>query len=99
MLAARLRAAGRTAYERPYEGLWHDFLYLTPFLPESRRAWREIASFLREDGAEKHLQAKAPRDDKIVCNPYGMIYDPALRGKDGAPQVLREACGALYRSI
>ena len=51
MLAARLRAAGRTAYERPYEGMWHDFLYLTPFLPESRRAWREIASFLREDGA------------------------------------------------
>lgn len=53
MLAARLRAAGRTAYERPYEGMWHDFLYLTPFLPESRRAWKEIASFLREDGAGK----------------------------------------------
>ena len=53
MLAARLRAAGRTAYERPYEGMWHDFLYLTPFLPESRRAWKELASFLRANGAGK----------------------------------------------
>ncbi len=29
-----------------YYGMWHDFQYLTPFLKESKRAWREIGEFL-----------------------------------------------------
>ena len=30
-----------------YKGMFHDFQYLFPRLPESRRAWDEIYSFLR----------------------------------------------------
>ncbi len=29
-----------------YYGMWHDFQYLTPFLKESKCAWREIGVFL-----------------------------------------------------
>lgn len=29
-----------------YYGMWHDFQYLTPFLKESKQAWREIGEFL-----------------------------------------------------
>ena len=29
-----------------YEGMWHDFVYMTPFLKESRRAWRQISEFI-----------------------------------------------------
>lgn len=29
-----------------YYGMWHDFQYLTPFLKESKKAWREIGEFL-----------------------------------------------------
>lgn len=31
-----------------YEGMFHCFQYLTPFLKESKTAWKEIASFLQE---------------------------------------------------
>lgn len=48
MLAARMREAGVPVRRTRYAGMWHDFQYLTPSLPESRRAWREIAAFLRE---------------------------------------------------
>ena len=30
-----------------YYGMWHDFQYITPFLKESKRAWREIGEFLK----------------------------------------------------
>ncbi|MDE6473473.1 MAG: alpha/beta hydrolase [Clostridia bacterium] len=30
-----------------YYGMWHDFQYLTPFLKESKQAWREIGEFLK----------------------------------------------------
>ena len=29
-----------------YRGMWHDFQYLTPFLKESKIAWREISEFI-----------------------------------------------------
>ena len=29
-----------------YYGMWHDFQYLTPFLKESKQAWREIGEFI-----------------------------------------------------
>ncbi len=29
-----------------YYGMWHDFQYLTPFLKESKQAWREIGDFI-----------------------------------------------------
>ena len=29
-----------------YHGMWHDFQYMTPFLKESRLAWKEINSFI-----------------------------------------------------
>ena len=29
-----------------YYGMWHDFQYLTPFLNESKQAWREIGEFI-----------------------------------------------------
>lgn len=31
-----------------FQGMWHDFQYITPFLKESKAAWAEIAAFCRE---------------------------------------------------
>jgi len=30
-----------------YEGMWHDFMYLFPRLKESKKAWNDIAQFIR----------------------------------------------------
>lgn len=30
-----------------YKDMWHDFQYLTPFLKESKLAWKEIAEFIK----------------------------------------------------
>lgn len=48
MLAERMQRAGVPVRRTRYAGMWHDFLYLFPSLPESRAAWREIAAFLKE---------------------------------------------------
>lgn len=47
MLAGRFREAGAPVKLTVYKGMFHDFQYLFPRLPESRRAWDEIYSFLR----------------------------------------------------
>lgn len=47
MLAVRARDAGCDVALHVYDGLFHDFQYLFPFLRESRRAWREIFLFFR----------------------------------------------------
>lgn len=31
-----------------YDGMFHDFQYLTPFLKESKQAWKEIVKFIKE---------------------------------------------------
>lgn len=31
-----------------YRGMWHDFLFLTPFLKESKQAFKEIADFINK---------------------------------------------------
>ena len=46
MLYANALANGVNVQLSAYEGMWHDFLYLTPFLKESRRAWRQISEFI-----------------------------------------------------
>lgn len=38
--------AGVDAKLTKYEGMWHDFQYLTPFLKESKTAWKEMKEFL-----------------------------------------------------
>ena len=46
MLARNARRAGVPVFLHSFTGMWHDFLYLFPSLPESRAAYREIEAFL-----------------------------------------------------
>ena len=47
MLARNARKAGVPALLLSFAGMWHDFLYLCPSLPESRAARRAVDAFLR----------------------------------------------------
>ncbi len=46
MLYERARKAGVKAALTKYEGMFHDFQYLAPFLKESKKAWNEIFCFI-----------------------------------------------------
>ena len=46
MLFLKLKSAGVKAKFTKYNGMWHDFQYLTPFLKESKTAWKEIGQFI-----------------------------------------------------
>ena len=46
MLYEKLINAGVNAKLTKYRGMWHDFQYLTPFLRESKAAWKEIGDFI-----------------------------------------------------
>ena len=46
MLYEKARNNGVNVKMTKYYGMWHDFQYLTPFLKESKQAWREIGAFL-----------------------------------------------------
>lgn len=46
MIYERAKAADVKAKLTKYEGMFHDFQYLTPFLKESRKAWSEIYTFI-----------------------------------------------------
>ena len=47
MLYLKAKSAGVNATFTEYSGMWHDFQYLTPFLKESKNAWKEIGSFIK----------------------------------------------------
>ncbi len=49
MLYFNALKAGVTAKLTKYEGMFHDFQYITPFLKESRLAWKEIAAFIAQN--------------------------------------------------
>lgn len=49
-LYARLKTAGVKATFTEYRGMWHDFQYFTPFLKESKAAWKEIERFVQSYG-------------------------------------------------
>lgn len=44
-LFEKATSAGVKATLTKYEGMWHDFQYITPFLKESKEAWNEIIDF------------------------------------------------------
>ncbi len=46
MLYLKAKSAGVNATFTEYGGMWHDFQYLTPFLKESKTAWKEISQFI-----------------------------------------------------
>ena len=46
MLYAGLLQKGCSAKLHIFNGMWHDFMYMFPWLKESKVAWREIFSFL-----------------------------------------------------
>ncbi len=45
-LYLKAKSAGIKVELSEYGGMWHDFLYLTPFLKESKIAWKEIQQFI-----------------------------------------------------
>lgn len=46
MLYEKAVAEGVKVKLTKYRGMWHDFQYLTPFLKESKTAWKEIGEFI-----------------------------------------------------
>lgn len=46
IIFGRALAAGVKVTQRKYRGMFHDFLYFFPRLPESREAWRDISEFV-----------------------------------------------------
>ena len=46
MLYAGLLKRGRSAKLHVFHGMWHDFMYMFPWLKESKLAWREIFKFI-----------------------------------------------------
>ena len=48
MLYEKAIAANVKVKLTKYNGMWHDFQYLTPFLKESKRAWKEISKFIKQ---------------------------------------------------
>lgn len=46
MLYRKAKSAGVNVTLKKYGGMWHDFPYLTPFLKESKAAWRKIGEFI-----------------------------------------------------
>lgn len=46
MLYEKALKSGVRVKMTKYYGMWHDFQYITPFLKESKQAWREIGEFL-----------------------------------------------------
>ena len=48
LLVARARASGTEARLLVGEGMQHDWPLTLPWLPESRRAWADIAAFIED---------------------------------------------------
>lgn len=46
-LYRKAKSAGVNVTFTEYSGMWHDFQYLTPFLRESKNAWKEIGEFIK----------------------------------------------------
>lgn len=46
MIFQRAKQAGIDVEYKKYKGMFHDFLYMVPFLRESKRAWKDIAEFI-----------------------------------------------------
>lgn len=47
MLFDKLKEAKVDVNYKKYRGMFHDFLYLVPFIKESRQAWYDIAEFIK----------------------------------------------------
>lgn len=48
MIYLRAVEAGVEVEYKKYKGMFHDFLYVVPFLKESKQAWRDIEKFIAE---------------------------------------------------
>ena len=59
-LARSAREKGVPVYLHAFTGMWHDFMYLFPSLPESRAAFAEIEAFLPAAAACPPPQKKWP---------------------------------------
>lgn len=46
LFSAAKRAAVNAKYKK-YKGMFHDFLYVAPFIKESRAAWKDIEKFVK----------------------------------------------------
>lgn len=46
MLYEKARRAGVDVTLAKYDGMWHDFQYFTPFIKESKAAWKETSEFI-----------------------------------------------------
>ncbi len=46
MIYKRALEAGVKVEYKKYKGMFHDFLYIAPFIKESKKAWRDIADFI-----------------------------------------------------
>lgn len=47
MLYEKATQAGVDVTLTKYKDMWHDFQYVTPFLKDSKMAWREISDFIK----------------------------------------------------
>ena len=48
MIYSRAVEAGVRAEYKKYKGMFHDFLYMIPFIKESKKAWKDIAAFISQ---------------------------------------------------
>lgn len=49
MLYMAAKKDGVKAKYNKYKGMFHDFLYMAPFLKESKKAWKDISEFIISD--------------------------------------------------
>lgn len=47
MLYDALKRAGVKSEYKKYKGMFHDFLYVAPFIKESKEAWKYVADFIK----------------------------------------------------
>lgn len=53
MIYCRAVAAGVDVTYKKYRGMFHDFHYFAPRLPESRKAWQDLGDFIAKVNKEK----------------------------------------------
>ena len=49
MLFDAAKRAGVDVEYKKYDGMFHDFLYIAPFIKESKKAWKDIADFVNKN--------------------------------------------------
>ena len=53
MIYCRAVAAGVDVTYKKYRGMFHDFHYFAPRLPESRKAWQDLGDFIAKVNKEE----------------------------------------------